>query len=168
MSNENNLPPVSAVHLRIGVRQMGFNVDNVKKTYTWAPNFDDVYVGKEVKSSYVHSLWVGVVMTLVNLPIMLWRLLLKPIFGVIGVALAGTCVAIGSRLIGGLRGHASGIKVDAESAHAEHQRVMKEQLAKMFGIPVMPESEFVKFQAEERAKAEESGEAPKSDAPTLH
>lgn len=115
-----------AVHLQAVARSPHFDVKNVKVEYQWCPGIEDVFIGPAIKTSYSHSLWVGVVMTAVNLPQLLWRLLLKPIGG----ALFIFTVIVFGRLMGGIMGQASGIKVDAESFGKESARSM----FKMFGV----------------------------------
>lgn len=90
----------------------------VALAYTWNPARQDVFLGKEVPTSYLHSLWVGVGMTLINFPGLLWVALVKPLLMLpIGVAISifSIMLVVVTHVWFGITGRASGIKVDSAS-----------------------------------------------------
>lgn len=90
----------------------------VALSYTWNPARQDVFLGKEVPTSYLHSLWVGVGMTLINFPGLLWVALVKPLLMLpIGVAISifSIMLVVVTHVWFGITGRASGIKVNSAS-----------------------------------------------------
>lgn len=107
------------------------DVSKVKYKYISFPSFRDVYLGGDIKTTYFHSFWVGVVMTIVNLPELIWHMIMLPIYG-LGRNLFGVFTSfflvLFFRIFAGLSGRAKGIQIDQESFKSELDAGIKKKL----------------------------------------
>jgi hypothetical protein len=99
----------------INAERAGVDVSKVKVGYTWIPSWQNVYVGNGIKTTLSHSLWVGLVMTVLNLPSLFWSLLLGPILMILWRGSLSFAAYIFGTVLGAIRGNVAGIMVDAES-----------------------------------------------------
>jgi len=74
---------------------------------SWFPSVANVVTVKYGKVSYIHSLWVGLTAPLFELPIMIYRGLIKPLTG----GLLAIILVIFSCWFAGIRGRAAGYTV---------------------------------------------------------
>jgi hypothetical protein len=114
--------PHPNVIFQVGLAADKLNPDDIVFKRLWAPGTKDVIVTDKIKSSYLHSLNAGVLMTLLNLPFLFWDLIIKPMGG--GFVLMGALIY--TRFKAGFKGMAHAVAVDEESLHkavlASHQK----------------------------------------------
>lgn len=130
MSKQKN--PSLATIFQLGMVAGKLDPKDVKFTRLWAPGPRDVIVSNQIKSSYLHSLNAGVLMSLINLPFFIWDIVLKPL----GKSLMLLAVVFLTRLLAGFRGIAHAVDVDEESLlkaiEEADKRESKQRMEKLF------------------------------------
>lgn len=132
-------PPVNAVGLTLAHRQLDLNLKNIKTTRTWFPSPLDLVLGPNAAvfgevhgNSYFHSVWVGVLGTLINLPGLVWHGFIKTVLGGLLTGTFRLLVMVLTPIVYGVLGRAIAVQVDSESFHKEAREAQARAMMKFF------------------------------------
>lgn len=121
----------TALSLMMAKKTLGVKPNEIAYRYTWLPGMTGVYVGSDIKTNMLHSIWVGVIMTILTIPFMIFASLIMPLLKTFVGGIITIAGATFIRVTAGLMGRASGIVVDAESFESAVQESQKKEIERL-------------------------------------